>query len=98
MTDEEIEAMGIRLLKFFKLLADDTPVPKPKEIEVSEEESKALAYIRHCLFHDRREPTARGVAEAIGKRSSRSGHRMLLNLLSRGLVWRGKDHRLVMRK
>lgn len=81
-------------LQWFLLL---TP-PKADEVKVSEEETKSLNYIQHCLFHDGRQPTVRGVAEAIGKRSSRSGYKMLQSLLKRGLIWKGADNKISMHK
>jgi hypothetical protein len=91
-TGQEIEEMGLRLLGLFNLLMSNTF--KAEGPKLSGEEAKGLAYVTECL-KQQKQPTVRGVAEAIGKRSSRSGMRMVDELVKRGTACPGrggKDH------
>jgi hypothetical protein len=90
-TDQEIEEMGLRLLRLFDLVT-----PKGNEVskpQLSNEETKAITYINACVTQHKH-PTVRGVAEAIGKQSSRSGMRMVDTLQKRGLVIRDEEGRI----
>ena len=74
MTDEEIEEMGIGLLRLFSIVMDRPPVPF--RVPLTEPEQKALDYI-NIERKEGREPTVRGIAMAARFRSSRSGKNML---------------------
>ena len=89
LTTDEAEEMGWRLLRFFDAL--NTPLQEQVVTEVTEREWKALEYIHQCLVHDKKLPTARGVANGIGRTSSRSGSRMLMKLEKLGLIYRDKN-------
>jgi hypothetical protein len=87
MTDDEIEVMGLRLLRLFQPVMIDTPVHTQARVEVSDAECQFIEYIHTCLFCENKQPTVRGVVLALGRQSSRTGFRMLQNLIRRGLVW-----------
>jgi Mn-dependent DtxR family transcriptional regulator len=83
--------MGLRLLRLFDLVT-----PKGDEVskpQLSNEEIQALTYVNACVAQHKH-PTVRGVAEAIGKQSSRSGMRMVDALQKRGLVNRDEEGRI----
>ena len=86
MTDPEIQEMGVNLLQIFKLLTR-RPLEKNRP-PLTEQESTALAFIRHEQDHGRT-PSTRSLARTMGFRSSRSGHRMIETLVSKGYVTRG---------
>ncbi len=83
MTDEEIEAMGTRLLRLFSTLS--TSEPETVDIQPTVQEQKALDFIKSEIVQGR-SPSVRGVAKAVGFKSSRSGHRLLRRLIARGWV------------
>jgi len=85
MTDDEVEDMGMRLLRFFFIL--ETPGPETAGIQPNEQEQKALGFINSELKQGR-SPTVRGIAKASGFRSSRTGHRLLKSLIAKGWVGR----------
>lgn len=89
LTDDEADEMGWRLLEFFDTLS--TPIQEEASIEVTEQEWKALEYIHQCPVHDKKQPTVRGIANAIGRTSSRSGLRMLAKLEKKGLMYWDKN-------
>jgi predicted transcriptional regulator len=62
------------------------------------DEFKALKYIHHCIYHDNKQPTVRGIAQALERRSSRSGFRALNLLMKRGLVYRDENGYICMRE
>jgi hypothetical protein len=90
-TDQEIEEMGLRLLRLFSLVSVDSP--KTEKPKLSVVEAKALTYVGDCI-KQHKQPTVRGVAEAIGKKSSRSGMRMVDELIKRGIVTRDEEGRI----
>ena len=97
LTDYELEEMGLRLLRFFSILTKDVP-DEPAQIEVTEHEFKAMQYIHVCICHNNIQPTIRGISQAIGCRSSRSGFRTLNLLLKRQLAWRDGEGNISMVK
>lgn len=97
LTDDETEEMGWRLLRFFEILSKpDKSTEKDPGVEVTEYEHIAMKHIHTCLFHRRRQPTIRSITEAIGKRSSRSGFRVLTSLMKKILVWRDEKGDITM--
>ena len=85
---DEAEIKAMELLLFYRLIIPDEPIKKDSGVEVTEHEHVAMKHIHICLFHRRRQPTIRSITEAIGKRSSRSGFRVLASLIKKRLVWR----------
>lgn len=96
LTDDEIEEMGLRLLRFFSILIKEPD--KPAQIKVTDREFKAMQYIHGCICHKNIQPTIRGISQAIGCRSSRSGFRTLSLLLKRNLAWRDEKGSITMVK
>ncbi|MDB5258957.1 MAG: hypothetical protein JWO73_165 [Candidatus Taylorbacteria bacterium] len=94
MSEDELEEMGVRLLGFFKLLAEPSKVP---EIRLSEQESAVIAFIRKKAAENRN-ATVRGIAQVLGFRSSRSGQRALDALIARGLASRNDAGALQVRE
>ena len=97
LTDYELEEMGLRLLRFFSILTKDVP-DEPAKIEVTDHEFKAMQYIHDCICHKNIQPKIRGISQAIGYRSSRSGFRTLSLLLKRELAWRDEKGNIIMVK
>lgn len=85
-TGAEIKEMAVNLLEAYHHIYSDCP-DSPK-VKVNENEFRALRYVHNCLYHKKCQPTARGMAEALGWRSSRSGFRMIQRLGERGLIRR----------
>ncbi len=96
LSDDQVEEMGMGLLGFFHLLKLNEPIEEDPGIEVTENEYATIKYIHTCLFHHHKQPTVRGVTEALGKRSSRSGFRVLTSLMKKKLVWRDDKGELCM--
>lgn len=90
LTDAEAAQRAFEVLRLFKIIADDLPTKTTDPISLSEDELKALQYIQRCLA-GKTEPTVRGIAQAIGRHSSRSGYRMLQGLINRGVVYRDEN-------
>jgi hypothetical protein len=94
--DAEVSETGLRLLKFFSRLIDEPhnlepePEPKPK-LGIYDPEFEALKYLHHCVYHNKGKPTVRGIAQAAGFSSSRSGQRILNLLIEKGLAYRNDD-------
>jgi SOS-response transcriptional repressor LexA len=83
LTDDKAEAMGVELLHFFSLLWS----PKVTDINaLTDQESKALEFIRRMLDTEQRPPSVREVARAIGLKSSRSGFRVVQRLIAKGVM------------
>jgi hypothetical protein len=97
LSDDEAHQSAENLLHLFGLLVRDNSAPV-RQIQVTENEWKALRYIHDALFHQNAQPTVRGIAAAIGRSSSRSGLRMLKHLISRGFVWRDDAGKIVMQE
>jgi len=96
MPNNEIEEMGIRLLRLFSILKTVTS-PKGKgcsDIAVSDQEFKALKYLHHAIYHENKAPSVRDITIAVGFSSSRSGFRLLNKLMERGFVYRDTDGKL----
>jgi len=98
MTDEEIEEMGLRLLRFFSIIYDESLFSKPIKIKLTERESKALRYIHQCIYHDKKQPTVRGITQALGLRSSRSGFKILNSLIGQDIVYRDEKGNVCIRE
>jgi hypothetical protein len=81
--DARKRAEGV--LGFFGLLMER----KPQAPLLTEEESKCVAYIAEALAAGR-QPTVRRIAAALGRRSPRTGHKMLMALLERGVLTRNE--------
>lgn len=92
---EEAEMKAMELLRFFGLLLDG-PIEQDSGVEITEHEHVAMKHIHTCLFHRRRQPTIRSITEVIGKRSSRSGFRVLTSLMKKRLVWRDEKGDITM--
>lgn len=73
-------------------MVDATTSTEPAT-ELSDVEVKALKYIVACCSQGK-SPTVRGVANVIGKRSSRSGMKVVDMLLKRGLIYRNEKGQL----
>jgi len=58
---------------------------KPKPVQLTEKEQLAFAYIKGQLSHGI-QPTVRGVAKAVGLKSSRSGVRIIDKLIAQGYL------------
>jgi len=98
LSDDELEEMGWKLLRFFDILYTGSPTPKPVGIEITEQEFKALKYIHQCICHDKRQPTIRGIAQSLALKSSRSGYKAFTSLMKRGLIYRDERGDICMRK
>src|SRR5882724_10474815 len=99
ISDEEINEMGIGLLKLFSRLdVDDSVLTNPLRRKPTAYEFNALKYVHNCLHHDKKSPTVRGIANAIGLRSSRSGLRMMNVLLKQGFIYRDEQGTVGMRE
>ena len=98
LTDDQAEGVSLRVLRLFQILATDLRELEPATIPVSEIEFAALRYIHRCLFHENRQPAVRGIADALKRRSSRSGFRMLDSLTKRGLVWQNEGEGICMKE
>lgn len=85
MTDEEIEDMGIKLLRLFSILV--TQEPKPAGIQPTDQEQKALDFL-DAEIKKSRSPSVRELARMMGLKSSRSGYELLKKLITQGLVKR----------
>ena len=70
LSDEEAARSAESLLRFFDILRKQ-PSSAAQPLRVAEEEWKALRYIHDALFHQKRQPTVRSIAAAIGRSSSR---------------------------
>jgi len=86
LNDTEAEQMGMDLLRFFAPLVEQ----KDADMHLTEQESIAFRHIHDCICHNKRQPTVRSIAEAIGKRSPRSGFRVLKMLMKHQFVWRNE--------
>lgn len=93
---DEAEIKAMELLRFFKLIIPDKPIEKDPGIEVTEYEHLAMKHIHTCLFHRHRQPTIRSITEAVGKRSSRSGFRVLTSLMKKTLAWKDEKGDITM--
>jgi len=91
LSDDELQEMGIRLLRLFSIL---TSPSKTQTIEVSDQELRALKFLSHEIHLNARMPSVRELAAALGLRSSRSGHRMLSRLMKRELIARDGEGKL----
>ena len=98
ISDAEIEEMGVRLLKLFSLLYPNDPVVEPAVHKPSKDELTALRYIYSAIYHDKKQPTVRGIAEVLGFRSSRTGFRMLHVLIEAGFIYRDAEEKICMRE
>ena len=87
-TDQEIQVIGLRLLRFFDMIFCKDPA-KPKPM-LSDEEAYAVLYINRSL-EEGHQPTVRGIAEAMGRSSSRSGQRMMNSLIAQRFVQRDSN-------
>ena len=85
MTNEELEEMGIDLLKLFDVLL--TPEAKPAGNQPAEQEQKALAFLQDKISQGR-SPSIRDLCKAMGFKSSRSGFRLLNMLMAKGWLYR----------
>lgn len=85
MTNEEIEEMGINLLKLFAMLF--TPEEKSAGNQPTEQEQKALTFLQDEMSQGR-SPSIRDLSKVMGFRSSRSGFRLLNLLIAKGWVHR----------
>lgn len=94
LSDEAARESMMNLLRFFEVISKGKSPVKTKT-KVTDHEGKALQYIRHCL-EQKTNPTVRGIAVAIGRSSSRSGMKMLEQLIVRGMVYRSKDGKIVL--
>jgi hypothetical protein len=72
MSDGEIDEMGSRLLSLFSVLTSETKPAQRTMVGLSEQESKALAFIREKVEREGKMPSVRELAKALGFRSSRS--------------------------
>jgi hypothetical protein len=92
---DEAEIKAMELLRFFDILVSE-PVEKDPGVEVTQHEHLAMKHIHICLFHHHRQPTIRSITEAIGKRSSRSGFRVLTSLMKKTLAWKDEKGNITM--
>jgi len=95
MADEDIEQMGVDLLRLFSLLA--TPEVAPVGNRPDERELKALIFLRDEIAQGR-SPSIRELSRTMGFRSSRSGYKLLKRLIVNGWAVRSSDgkRRLIM--
>jgi len=85
-TSERLESL------FSKIPLEDKAVPPM----LSDPETRALTFIQRELRKGH-SPSTREVARAIGRRSSRSGHRVITNLLQKGLIIQNDKKKLTIR-
>lgn len=91
LTDDGVEVMGVELLHFFSLLWS----LKASDIdELTDQESRALEFIRRTLDAEQRSPSVREIAHVIGLKSSRSGFRVVQRLIAKEVLHRAKDGKL----
>lgn len=92
ITDEEARDRTESLVKLFAILTtNDGEQDTNKPITVTEVEGKCLKYIHHCIHHDKIKVTVRGIANAVGLKSSRSGMKLLQTLIAKGYVYKDED-------
>lgn len=96
LSEDEAEIKAMELLRFFDLLNQGEPIKQDAGIEITEYEFNTIKHIHTCLFHGHKQPTIRSITEAIGKKSSRSGFRVLTSVMKKRLVWRDDKGDLVM--
>jgi hypothetical protein len=82
LTDFELEDMGIRLLRFFHILETE---PVKTQMDITPQEKAVLDHI-DAEQKAGREATVRGIAQAAGSKSSRTGKRLRDQLTGRGLL------------
>jgi len=85
MSEDEITDIGLRLLRLFKLLGQET---RSEQMVISHQEFDALKYLGEAIHYEKRPPSVRDLSEAMGFRSSRSGFRLFRRLMRRGLIHR----------
>lgn len=97
ITDEEARDKTESLVKLFATLStNDSEQDLNKPITVTEVEGKCLKHIHHCIHHERIKVTVRGIANAVGLKSSRSGMKLLQSLIAKGYAYKdeGRNVRL----
>ena len=87
-TDEEIHDMAIRLLTLCELASKTQDRQVPLNSDLTEAETQAVTAIREHFTRTGNVPSARELSQAMGYRSSRSGHLLLKRLLNRGILKR----------
>jgi hypothetical protein len=90
LREDEAQEMGFRLLRLFSILEKSTELQERPRHQPNERERKALDYIE-TEKDEGRFPTMRGIAKAVGFKSSRSGHKMLKSLVMKNLVCRNNQ-------
>jgi len=84
LSDLEIQEMGNNLLRIFHTLfipkqLKNTPYP-----DLKKSETLALVYITDYLQRRGQSPSVRDITKAMGYRSSRTGHRVIEQLILKG--------------
>ena len=86
--DAEISEIGLRLLQLFSVFSSgESLVNSTTRQKTTPNQFKGLKYIHQSIYHEEKQPTVRGIAQAIGLRSSRSGLRLLHEFMKQGFVF-----------
>ena len=88
MSDDEIEEMGLRVIKLYSFLRIETSKEVSPGSQLTDQESKALSFIKDQMAQFGRMPSVHKIARALGLSSSRSGFQILKRLSRLGLVRR----------
>lgn len=88
---DEAEERAIKVLGLFSLLSRGRS--SASKFAASEMESKCLRYIETQLKMEK-QPTVRGVSYVLGRRSARTGFKMMNRLLARGFLKRDQQGNL----
>lgn len=88
LSDAEASKRAGEVLALFSILRNQGSVSR--KTEVNETEEKCLQYVSR-LLDEGKQPTVRGMAEFLGRRSSRTGSRMFTHLIERGLLTRDQN-------
>jgi hypothetical protein len=92
MSDEEIREMALRLLGLYDMMY--SPLFENNDTRLSKHEIVAFVYIKTMLCNFRHSPSVREIARFLGRRSSRSGQKVLDRLSVKGLVGGRSDGKL----
>lgn len=85
---DEAEERASEVLRLFSMLSTRNAT-KPK-LQATEVESKCLRYIETQLKMEK-QPTVRGISYVLGRRSARTGFKMMNRLLARGFLKRDQQ-------
>jgi hypothetical protein len=86
LSDDEIHKLGINLLQFVKLLAEGGEPHSKQEMDLTDIEKRAVAFISTHKEMKGRPPSVRELCKALAYKSSRSGVQILRKLKKKGVI------------